>query len=58
MKTTIILIAYVLLLIGTLTAFAVYMPKSTEVKQSGDFVGIDAVGFKHGEGSNSTIINH
>lgn len=58
MKTATILIAYTLLLIGGLTALAVYIPNPIEVNQSEDFIGIDAAGFKHGSGENKTIINH
>ncbi|GEJ46047.1 hypothetical protein CRS_26550 [Chryseobacterium sp. ON_d1] len=57
MKTTLIIIAYTLLLIGGLATAAILNPAKTEVK-SKNFVGIDAVGVKHGAGAKSTIKYH
>ncbi|MBP1165084.1 hypothetical protein JOE44_001968 [Chryseobacterium sp. PvR013] len=57
MKTTIIIIAYTLLLIGGLATAAILNPAKTEIK-SKNFVGIDAVGVKHGAGEKSTIKYH
>ncbi|MEF9476755.1 hypothetical protein OWR28_02430 [Chryseobacterium sp. 1B4] len=57
MKTTLIIIAYTLLLIGGLTTAAILNPAKTEVK-SKTFLGIDAVGVKHGSGEKSTIKYH
>ncbi|MGV2452448.1 UNVERIFIED_CONTAM: hypothetical protein POZ17_19755 [Ralstonia mannitolilytica] len=46
MKTTLIIIAYTLLLIGGLATAAILNLAKPEVK-SKNFVGIDAAGFKH-----------
>jgi len=57
MKTTLIIIAYTLLLIGGLATAAILNPAKTEVKAK-NFVGIDPVGIKHGAGAKSTIKYH
>jgi hypothetical protein len=53
-----IIILIVAFFITGLTVIGLTTPKPTIEKENKTFVGVDAAGFKHGEGKATTIINH